>query len=64
MLFFKILLFILETVQFSTRLVFVVIHFMLVPELIEGGGGADLFPAAWLLQFSICDVHISSFDCL
>ena len=50
-------------VQFSTRLVFVVINFMLVPELIEGGG-ADLFPAAWLLQFSICDVHISSFDCL
>ena len=63
MCFFLILLFILETVQFSTRLVFVVIDFMLVPELIEGGG-ADLFPAAWLLQFSICDVHISSFDCL
>ena len=39
MLFFYILLFILETVQFSTRLVFVVINFMVVPELIEGGGG-------------------------
>ena len=62
MLFFKILLFILKTVQFSTRLVFVVINFMLVRELIEEG--ADLFPAAWLLQFSICNVHISSFDCL
>ena len=60
MLFLKILLFILETVQFSTRIVFLVINFMLVSELFEGGG--DVFPAAWLLQFSICDVHISSFD--